>query len=91
MTELQELKRLALAATPGPWKWWTSNSHIRLSGASGKDGDVICAISPYSGTYPQLLVSAPNREYIAAINPQAVLELIERLEKYEYIVKNFSA
>lgn len=28
--------------TPGPWKWWTSNSFLRLSSqATGKDGGVI--------------------------------------------------
>lgn len=27
-------------ATPGPWKWWTSNSYRRLSSPNG-DGDVL--------------------------------------------------
>lgn len=29
--------------TATPWKWWTSNSHMRLTGADGKDGGVISA------------------------------------------------
>ena len=30
--------------TPGPWRWWTSNSFRRLSSdATGKDGDVLYA------------------------------------------------
>ena len=30
--------------TPWPWRWWTSNSRLRLSSdATGKDGDVLYA------------------------------------------------
>ena len=28
--QLAELERLEREATPGPWRWWTSNSHTRL-------------------------------------------------------------
>jgi hypothetical protein len=37
--------------TPGPWRWWTSNSYSRLSSdATGKDGDVMrCYVSRHDG------------------------------------------
>jgi hypothetical protein len=35
--------------TPLPWKWWTSNSHNRLTSATGVDGDVIYAFRASHG------------------------------------------
>ncbi len=36
--------------TPYPWRWFTSNSHARLSSeVTGKDGDVIHAYKAYDG------------------------------------------
>lgn len=55
--------------TPGPWKWWTSNSFLRLSSeATGKDGDVIDSYKMSDGhtslsvTYEDmnLIASAPE-------------------------------
>lgn len=38
--DVAEALRLSEAATPGPWKWWTSNSHRRLTSDHGRDGGV---------------------------------------------------
>lgn len=36
--------------TPGPWKWFTSNSHMRLSSlTTGRDGDVVGAYKAADG------------------------------------------
>lgn len=36
--------------TPGPWKWFTSNSHMRLSSlTTGRDGDVVGAYKATDG------------------------------------------
>jgi len=36
--------------TPGPWRWWTSNSRLRLSSdATHKDGDVLYACTLRDG------------------------------------------
>ena len=78
--DLVKLKELALAATRGGWKWFTSNSHKRLSSiASGKDGDVISAFRATDGV-PCVNVSQPNMEFIEALNPDVVFALIEQLE-----------
>ena len=69
---LAKLRRLAMAATPGPWEWWTSNSTIRLTGADGRDGGVL----DVAGT---LLCSPQNRAYIAAANPATSLALLDAL------------
>lgn len=44
-----------LKTTPGPWKWWTSCSFRRLSSeATGRDGDVLCAVTQRSDGHPDL-------------------------------------
>lgn len=78
----QELRRLAEAATQGEWKW---------------DGNV-CDYDPYhespwlvdeKDSYPPILggqikcANPANASYIAAANPAAILELLDRLEKAE--------
>lgn len=81
--KVQQLKILAQQATPWPWKWFTSNSHNRLSSvASGKDGDVISAFKAADGV-PCVSVSREDMGFIEAAHPGAVLELIERLEAAE--------
>ncbi len=69
MTDLEDLKAKALAATPGPWycdEPFVGSSHHSHNIVSGV-GD-----NPIS-----------NGHFIAAANPGAVLELIERLESAE--------
>jgi hypothetical protein len=44
-----------LNTTPGPWKWWTSCSFRRLSSeATGRDGDVLHAVTQRSDGHPDV-------------------------------------
>jgi len=61
--------------TPGPWEWFTSNSHMRLSSlATGRDGDVVGAYKAADGLAvvsvkkadADLIASAP--ELLAALH-----------------------
>ncbi len=53
--------------TPGPWRWWTSNSFRRLSSdATGKDGDVLSATVSRSDGHPDLIVSEADMKLIGA-------------------------
>lgn len=70
------LTALAEKATPGPWEWWTSNSVVRLTGADGKDGGVMCAYRRMD--YADICCKDDDRAYIAAANPAAILSLIAR-------------
>jgi hypothetical protein len=85
--DIDKLKALALAATPGPWEWWTSNSTLRLTGADGKDGGVLYGYV-HSGV-GDVSCSDASRAFIEASNPATVLELIAEVEKlqarFEYI------
>ena len=73
--DLEELKRLAKAATPGPWQ-------VSLNG-SGEDGWVEDSNSQYLTTGYEGEMAAKDVRFIAAANPAAVLALIERVEEAE--------
>ncbi|HAT4981733.1 TPA: ead/Ea22-like family protein [Serratia marcescens] len=78
--KLSELKAAALAATPGPWEWFTSNSMARLSSIpSGKDGDVLSAFRASDGV-PCVSVSQHDMTFIATANPAVILALLAELE-----------
>lgn len=76
---LADLRALAEKATPN-WKWWTSNSWLRLSGGPRgreKDGGVICPFVSRSDGHPSLIVSDDDRSYIEAVSPERILELLD--------------
>ncbi|ASL91586.1 hypothetical protein BVG94_02500 [Serratia marcescens] len=80
MDKFSELKSAAVAATPGPWEWFTSNSMARLSSTpSGKDGDVLSAFRASDGV-PCVSVSQRDMAFIAAANPAVILALLAELE-----------
>lgn len=51
--------------TPGPWKWWTSNSLMRLTADRGRDGGVLSAVRRSDG-FADIEVSDANARLIAA-------------------------
>lgn len=73
--QIEELKRLAEAATPGPWDVavWTCG----VRGCEVKRGidRIGCDLH------------FPNAEFIAAANPAAVLELIAEMERLRACVR----
>jgi hypothetical protein len=78
-SQIDKMKALALAATPGPWQWWSSNSVKRVTGADGRDGVVLHAYSFRDGA--DIACSPSDQAFIAAANPAAVLELIAEVER----------
>ncbi len=61
--------------TPGEWRWFTSNSHKRLSSVlSGKDGDVLYAYNDSTG-FPMIGCTENDMNLIAAAP-----ELLEALQ-----------
>lgn len=69
LNDLTELRRVAEAATPGPWM---------VVGLNEEDDTVVTVDDdPICHAYPD------DSRYIAAADPQTVLALIERLERAE--------
>lgn len=75
--DIEELKRLAEAATPGPWN--TSPGGCGIIGPDkqwlGGMNDWVCEYSK------EMTQSENNAAFIAAANPAAVLELIAEIER----------
>lgn len=74
-THITELRKLAEKATPGAWELSKSNNG---TGVVSNDGRLFVeAYLGYSGE------PVSDLEYIAAVNPKTVLELLDRLERAE--------
>ncbi|HBO2348899.1 TPA: hypothetical protein L4H04_006167 [Pseudomonas aeruginosa] len=79
MTDHAELRRLAKAATPGPWRVQTGCSWRRIGTDSG-DGDVLRPCThPHDG-WPDIVAPAENLKYIASANPKAILALLDEID-----------
>ena len=90
MTNHTELRRLAEAATPGPWDVygavvWSPDARSVIAGAS--------ATEPTSGfveyerpKWSAINQPARNAAYIAAMHPGTTLALLDRLARAEMLV-----
>jgi hypothetical protein len=72
MIDLENLKKLALAATPGPWY-----SDEPFVGTSPGVSDIVSGVGWQHSDANQCATA----RFIAAANPATVLELVERLEQ----------
>lgn len=90
--DLDELERLARAATPGPWTWDNAkgNEAFHLEGAADNydDREILHAISgtiysEHSSDPACIGVAEKHKAYISAVNPTVILELIERVRRAE--------
>lgn len=82
MIDINELRRLTQAATPGPWV-----NYGRQPSAAGLPYSAVAAKTlltrVYSEAYGDVEQETANAEFIAAANPAAVSELLDRLEVAE--------
>ena len=82
MINTKELRRLAQAATPGPWI-----NHGRQPYVAGLPHSSVAAKTllarVYSEAYGDVKQETANASFIAAANPAAITELIDRLEAAE--------
>ena len=78
MIDLDELRRLALGATPGPW-------HFHQDDGTALDISEVCIPRPEEDVDLSIASLLDDRDgaFIAAANPQVILELIERLRETE--------
>lgn len=79
---LAQLKELATKATPGEWENGNRNDGVFMVLCYQKvSGRVNRRVHPISTSEPC------DAEYIAAANPETILELIDRIEKLEEVLK----
>ncbi|MDY1084386.1 ead/Ea22-like family protein [Pseudomonas aeruginosa] len=79
MTDHAELRRLAKAATPGPWRVQTGCSWRRIGTDSG-DGDVLRPCTHPNDGWPDIVAPAENLKYIASANPKTILALLDEID-----------
>lgn len=99
MSGLEGLRRVAEAATPGPWEWEPPSKE------SWPDGDesLVTAYVPAGEQYPSSVLygwgydasginaSDEDRSFIATFNPLTVLALLDRLAAAEAAVERCRA
>lgn len=80
--DTEELKRLAEATTPGPWKHYTqTHGGLTVVGAGPTTLETDVAVCDSRGlTKAQ---NANNGAFIAAANPAVILALLERVRRLE--------
>lgn len=78
------LRSLAESATPGPWTWHSTEDSPQWGDRgpylTGPDGQLVLSAEG-DGDGANLYVEASNSAYIAALHPQALLALLDELDK----------
>ncbi|HCL3184232.1 TPA: ead/Ea22-like family protein [Pseudomonas aeruginosa] len=83
MTDHAELRRLAKAATPGPWVT-DAQQNGAIFNIESESGDMCIAMSQENPAPTRLEMNEQrkgNAEFIAAANPKAILGLIAEVER----------
>jgi hypothetical protein len=79
--QINELRKLAEAATPGPWAYTTDSNDFPVNGyVTVRDCIYSVCLLPYEGIRTDDRVT-DNGLFIAAANPAAVLELIQQRDE----------
>ncbi len=86
--QINELRQLAQAATPGPWAYTTDSNDFPVNGyVTVRDCIYSVCILPYEGIRTDDRVT-DNGLFIAAANPAAVLELIRQRDELMEALKD---
>lgn len=77
-----ELRRIAEAATPGPWELDKCDNRVHVDYVRApNDENLIAPICSVSSP-------GPNAEFIATFNPQKVLEMIDQIEASKSLIED---
>lgn len=87
--QMAAIRALCDAATPGPWKWWTSCSWRRLK--SDRAGVSLSVAEPFvaSDGHPDLDIKEADQAFIAAART-AVPALLDEVERLRAVVAKLS-
>ena len=79
-TKVEELRKLAEAATPGPWKKTKSGEVIAPYRNRGF-ASVLCCVDENCGDGAKANLNPVDTDFIAAANPQTVIAMCALLEQ----------
>lgn len=102
MTDVKKLRELAEMATPGPWElriYQSGTVYVGMKNADAPKGEydrgylgahiTLYNVADFSQSEEDLQRERyHNGEFIAAANPQAIIELLDRLERYERVLRD---
>ncbi|HEJ3365170.1 TPA: ead/Ea22-like family protein [Pseudomonas aeruginosa] len=83
MTDHAELRRLAKAATPGPWVT-DAQKNGAIFNIESESGDMCIAMSQENPAPTRLEINEQRRanaEWIAAANPKTILALLDEIDR----------
>ena len=83
MSDINELRRLAQAATPGPWKLLPVGDKSKCFAVADIDFLSVLTVVYECGTSFGAVYFDGDAKFIAAANPATVSELLDRLESTE--------
>ena len=89
---IEELKRLAEAATPGPWVAWPIGDYPPLLSIATETGLALLTTTTEAENETQFAAVFDDTDaaYIAAANPAAILELIRQRDELLAALRDFS-
>ena len=83
MIDIKELRRLAQAATPGPWKMLPVGDGRQKFAVANSEFLSILTVTDEGGATFGTVYDDADARFIAAANPATVIELLDRLEAAE--------
>jgi|HubBroStandDraft_2_1064218.scaffolds.fasta_scaffold11841_6 hypothetical protein len=89
---IKRLRRLAEAAPAGKWEVWTSNSWRRVYARDG--GHTAMVIEPSvqrTDNHPDLTFGPGVAEYLEAVGPESIIELLDHIAKLETQIADANA
>ena len=86
MIDINELRRLAQAATPGPWKMLPVGDGRQKFAVADSEFLSILTVTDEGGATFGTVYDDDDARFIAAANPAAISELLDRLEAAEKAV-----
>jgi hypothetical protein len=75
MTILENLRKVALAATQGPWSYCEDEEHLHADTMQDAGGE------PYHIIHNDGSIAVKNQKHIATFNPTTVLALLDALQE----------
>ena len=81
-TDIKELRKLAVKATPGPWEVSGTGQQVLKEADVPYRNQRICETNSIASHYLGKTSCLANLSFIAAANPQAIIEVLDMVDRY---------